>query len=143
MESRTIASRPTRPHPVITPETAPFWRSVHEHRLSLPRCSVCSGYFFPPSPFCPRCWSGSVLWSPVSGTGIIHSFVIFRRLYDPSFSDLLPYSVALVELDEGPRLLSRITGPIEACVGARVEVVYEELDDETTLPLFRVTGSAS
>ena len=130
------------PRPVITPETAPFWRSVHARSLELPVCTSCSRYFFPPSPFCPQCWSDSVVWAPVLGTGTILTYVTFRRLYDPAFADLLPYSDAVIELDEGPRLLSRVTGLLDASIGARVEVVYEELDDETTLPLFQVTGGA-
>ncbi|HVB01252.1 MAG TPA: OB-fold domain-containing protein [Acidimicrobiales bacterium] len=140
--SETIPLQSARPRPVITPETAPFWRSVHEHRLELPMCVPCARHFFPPSKFCPQCWSDSVVWKPVRGTGTILTYVTFRRLYDPSFADLLPYSTAVIELDEGPRLLSRVTGTLEASVGARVEVVFEELDDETTLPLFQVTRGA-
>lgn len=141
--SGTTSLETTRPRPVITPESEPFWRSAHEHELKLPRCSACSSYFFPPSQFCPRCWSDSVVWSAVSGTGNILTYVTFRRVYDPSFADLIPYSAAVIELDEGPRLLSRITGDHEISVGARVEVVYDDLDVESTLPLFRVIGGTS
>lgn len=141
--SEVAALQSARPRPVITPESAPFWRSAHLRRLELPMCTSCSRYFFPPSQFCPQCWSDRVVWSPVRGTGSILTYVTFRRLYDPSFADLVPYSTAVIELDEGPRLLSRVTGALDVSVGARVEVVYEDLDDETTLPLFQVTGGSS
>lgn len=148
MGENPATSEPTllqlaRPRPVITPESAPFWQSAHEHRLKLPMCTLCSRYFFPPSQFCPKCWSDSIVWSPVRGTGTILTYVTFRRLYEPSFAGLVPYSTAVIELDEGPRLLSRVTGVLDASVGARVAVIYEDLDDATTLPLFQVTGGSS
>lgn len=71
----------------------------------------------------------------MSGRGRVFSFVTFHRLYDRSFESLLPYSVAVVELDEGPRVLSRIAGE-EPSIGDAVEVCYEDLGD-ATLPLFR------
>ncbi|HUY06965.1 MAG TPA: OB-fold domain-containing protein [Acidimicrobiales bacterium] len=104
-------------------------------------CTSCSRYFFPPAGFCPRCWNDSVVWASVEGTGIIVTYVTFHRLYDPSFADLLPYSTAVIELDEGPRLLGRISGSLDPSVGARVSIVYEDLDDETTVLLFEVTGA--
>lgn len=131
-----------RPYPVITPDSEPFWASVHERALRLPKCRSCTTYFFPPAPFCPNCWSDEISWETVAGTGKIFSFVTFQRLYDPSFADLLPYSVAVIEFDEGPRMLSRITGTTAPEIDARVEVVYEDLDGDTTLPLFRVIAPA-
>lgn len=140
------ASTPLPPFPVITEETAPFWRSAHEHSLRLPRCGGCGRFFFPPAPICPYCWADAISFESVAGTGTIVSFVTFQRLYHPAFEGLLPYDVGVVELAEGPRLLSRIIGRSEGHapeVGAPVEVCYEDLSAEATLPLFRVTVEAS
>lgn len=79
-------------------------------------------------------------WTAIKGTGQVVSYVTFRRLYHPAFGDLLPYHVVLVEVDEGPRLLSRLTGEGEPAVGDRVVIVYEDVDSDTTLPLFRLLG---
>ena len=131
-----------RPRPVITPDSEPFWTSAHARALRLPKCLACAEFFFPPAPFCPRCWRDEISWELVAGTGKVFSFVTFQRLYDPSFEDLLPYDVAVIQLDEGPRMLSRLTGTGNPAVDARVEVVYEELDEHTTLPLFQVIAPA-
>jgi uncharacterized OB-fold protein len=134
------------PYPVITPETAPFWESVNEGALRLSFCNAGDGFFFPPANFCPVCWREEVTFEPVAGTGKVFSFVTFRRLYNPAFSDLLPYSDAVIELDEGPRLLSRIVGPGDnpaLVIGAPVHVVYEPLDGDTYLPLFALDGEDS
>lgn len=112
--------------------------------MRLPRCNAGDGFFFPPTNFCPRCWGEDITFELVSGSGHIFSFVTFRRLYNPAFTDLLPYSVAVIELEEGPRLLSRITGPGDdeaLVIGAPVHVVYADLDDHTVLPLFGLTNS--
>lgn len=132
-----------RPKPVITPETAPFWSSVRIHEMRLPQCESCARFFFPPSAFCPFCWSDKVTWTAVRGTGTIVSYVTFQRLYHPGFADLLPYSVAVVEMDEGPRLLGRVTGSDHVEVDGRVSVVYEDVDSETSLPLFQPSGRSS
>ena len=126
------------PGPVLTPETEPFWRSVRERQMELPRCQACGHFFFPPSGFCQFCWSPDIKWEPVAGTGRVFSFVTFQRLYNPAFADLLPYAVAVIELDEGPRLMSRITGVDVSKINCddRVAVRYEELPDGNVLPLF-------
>ena len=134
---------PRPPFPVLTGETAPFWNSAHERALRLPRCHGCGQFFFPPARFCPNCWGDDVSFDPVSGRGSIISFVTFQRLYHPAFERLLPYDVGVIELEEGPRFLTRIVGRNEGHppeVSSPVEVCYEDLSPTTTLPLFRVVG---
>lgn len=145
IETTGERSAPRPPYPVITDETAPFWDSAHARTLRLPHCRGCGEFFFPPAEFCRFCWSEEISWDQVAGTGRIFSFVTFQRMYNRAFEELLPYHVIVVELDEGPRFMSRLTGLAEGeipTVDAAVEVVYEDLDETTTLPLFRPQGAA-
>ena len=131
------------PLPEITEETRPFWDSCKEGVLRLQRCSDCSEFRFPFSVACPNCLSMSFRWEPVSGRGSIFSFVTFQRLYHKAFASLLPYMVAVVELSEGPRLVSRLAAIKETdsvrC-GAPVKVRFEQLGDDLVLPLFELVG---
>lgn len=131
-------NKPRPPLPIITPESAPFWRSADERCLRLQRCDDCAKFFYPPSTFCPKCWSTSLSWGPIAGTGTVFSFVVYRRLWHRAFSDLMPYAVAVIELSEGPRFVSRLTNvDVETIVcGMPVRITYEEVTDGVTLPLF-------
>jgi uncharacterized protein len=93
--------------PVATPETAPFWEGVSLGSLRLPRCQECTRWFFPPSPVCPTCTSREVKWFAASGRGTLYSYVIAYRPL-PEWQSTSPMSVALVELQEGPRLVSTV-----------------------------------
>ena len=131
------------PLPQITAETRPFWESCKEGQLKLQRCADCSEFRFPPSVACPNCSSMNCSWEPVSGMGSIFSFVTFQRLYHKAFASLLPYVVAVVELVEGPRLVSRLAGLKETDVvkcGALVKLRFEPLSGDLVLPLFELVG---
>lgn len=129
-----------KPIPVPSPESKPFWAAVHEHRLELQRCDDCGKFWFPPSLLCPHCLSENSAWTPVSGKGEVFSFVVFHRVYHPGFSDDVPYTVALIELDEGPRMLANLRGiaPGDVKCGLRVHAVFEDVTDDTTIPQFTV-----
>ena len=128
-----------KPVPRPAPESAPYWAAARERRLSIPKCEDCSGYWFPPSRTCPHCLSGNVTFSDVSGRGKVYSFVTFHRVYHPAFEGETPYVVALIELEEGPRLLSNIVGvaPEDVRCESAVEVVFEDVG-EATIPKFRL-----
>ena len=131
------------PLPQITEETQPFWDSAREGLLKLQRCSDCLEFRFPPSVACPACSSMNYSWEPVSGRGSIFSFVTFQRLYHKAFASLLPYVVAVIELSEGPRMVSRLVGLEEKDLltcGAPVKLRYERLSDDLVLPLFELSG---
>lgn len=128
-----------RPLPRATPETREFWDGVGRHQLLLQRCDDCRLPYFPPQPTCPRCAGATMTSFAASGVGRVYS-AITSHLAPPGFSP--PYVLAVIELDEGPRLLSLIRGidPDEdVALDTPVEVVFEEVGD-TTLYAFRPQG---
>ena len=91
--------------PRSTPETEPFWEGTAAGELRLQRCAACDAHYFPPRPFCPTCLGADVSWETVSGRGTLHSYVINHRAA-PGFEP--PYAIAVVQLDEGPRMMGNI-----------------------------------
>jgi len=128
--------RRARPQP--TPETQHFWDGTREGELRLQRCNACGKVYFPPRPFCPACAAREVNVFAASGKGRLYSYVIHHRPV-PGFT--APYAIAVVELDEGPRMMTNIIDcpqtPEALQLDMALEVAFEKLDDETTLPLFR------
>ncbi|HXJ02746.1 MAG TPA: Zn-ribbon domain-containing OB-fold protein [Micropepsaceae bacterium] len=131
---------PRKPSPRPSPESLPFWNGAKAHRLMLPRCHACGQFWFPPSQRCRHCLSSDFAWEHVAGTGCIYSFVVYHRVYHPAFEAEVPYVVAIVELDEGPRLLTNIVGtdPDDVRCDARVRVVFEDTESEMTIPKFEI-----
>ena len=129
-----------KPKPRPAPESLPYWQAAREHRLALPKCEDCQKFWFPPSRTCPHCLSTKFSFENVSGKGKIFSFVTFHRVYRPAFANDVPYVVALIELDEGPRLLSNIMGVTHDQVKCemRVEVVFDDYDEEISIPKFKL-----
>ena len=127
-----------KPLPIITPDNAPFWEGCRDGRLLLQRCTACAAWRYPPTPVCPRCASTGAAWAPTSHTGQVHSFVIYRRAFHPAYAAEVPYAVALVELDEGVRLLLRVVDcpPETVKIGARGEIRFTRLTDGVTVPVF-------
>jgi uncharacterized protein len=107
----------------------------------MQRCDDCSDTHFPGSPVCPKCLSEAQSWVPVSGRGTLLSWVRFHRAYWDGFRADLPYLVALIGLEEGPMLMTNIVGATQEDlkVGLRVEAVFEKVDDEVTVPKFRIS----
>ncbi|HEY7066146.1 MAG TPA: OB-fold domain-containing protein [Chloroflexota bacterium] len=128
-----------KPIPVPSEESGPFWEACRRHEFRLQRCAACRQYWFPPSNVCPECLSDQWAWEPARGRGTVFSFVVFHRVYHAGFRDAVPYPVAIIALDEGPRFLSNVVGcAIEDIrVGMPVEIVFEDVTDDCTLPKFR------
>lgn len=133
---------PTKAEPRPTPETEPFWEGCAAGELRLQRCVPCDAYYFPPRPQCPTCWSTDVEWRRTSGRGSLHSYVINHRAA-PGFEDETPYAIAIVQLEEGPRLMSNIVGventPDNLPLDMELEVTFEERG-AVHVPLFRPAG---
>ena len=125
--------------PRITPDTAPFWNGLREHKLLLPYCRECSAPHLPPGPVCPVCFSGSLDWRQASGRGRVASWTVVHKAWFPAFAADVPYNVVQVELIEGPRLTSCITGLGDQmlAVGMQVVIDFGEEREGITLPRFR------
>ncbi|MBV9859954.1 MAG: OB-fold domain-containing protein [Alphaproteobacteria bacterium] len=130
-----------KPLPRITPDNAPFWEGCRQHRLVLPFCAACGRPHLPPGPVCPFCFGDAIEWRPASGRGTLATFTIVHKEWFPAFRVELPYNVAQIELEEGPRLTANIAGsPNEAlAVGKPVEIVFDDVTPEITLPRFRLS----
>jgi uncharacterized OB-fold protein len=128
-----------KPLPEITPAMAPFWDAARRHELVVQRCAGCGTLRFPARDLCSRCLSRDAAWAPVSGRGTVFSFAVMHQVYHPGFADEVPYAVVVIELDEGARLLSSLVGcPVgDIRIGMRVEVVFDDVSPEVTLPRFR------
>ncbi len=128
----------SKPIPVPSVESRPYWEALAERRLVIPKCDACATCWFPPSLLCPHCGSSTFSWQKSSGRGKVFSFVVFHRVYHPAFTDEVPYVVALVELEEGPRLISNIAGiaPGDVKCEMPVRVSFEQITDTITLPKF-------
>ncbi|MHB8574944.1 MAG: Zn-ribbon domain-containing OB-fold protein [Dehalococcoidia bacterium] len=128
-----------KPLPAVNEETRPYWESAKAHRLALQRCSACGKFRYPVTTYCPACLSDTVEWTPVSGRGVVYSFIIMHQVYHPAFKDDVPYNVAAVEFEEGPRTYTNIVGCANDAirVGMPVTIEYDDVTDEVTLVKFR------
>lgn len=126
--------------PVPLPETRPYWEAARRHELVLPYCRPCGAFFFYPRALCPTCLSADVEWRRVSGRGRLHTFTIVHR-GPRDFPLGAPYVLAMVELEEGPRLMTNLVDvpadPASVQIGMPVEVVFFDVSDAAALPHFR------
>ena len=137
MHAPSEASSGGIPLPVPGAMTAPFWAGTRQNKLLLQRCLDCGAHRWTPQVLCRDCLSGRYEWSEVSGKGTLFSFTIVHRPPLPAFK--VPYVVAVVELDEGPLMLTNLVDcdPAELAVGMAVRVAFEEASDAITLYKFR------
>ena len=129
------------PLPVKQPESDFYWEKAQAHELWLRRCIDCAKAYFYPRDICPGCGGRNVEWTQASGKGTLHTFAIVHRAPVPAFRDRVPFVVALVDLEEGPRIPTNLTGvdpaPDNITVGMHVEVAFEDVTEGITLPMFR------
>jgi len=127
------------PQPLHDKYTAPFWAGLMESRLRLPRCRACGHLLFPIGPCCSNCLGEEFEWTELSGKGQVWSYIVYHHAFDPAFKDKLPYNVAIVLLDEGPRLLTNIVEIANDDIrnGMRVTARFDRVDDDNALLRFR------
>jgi hypothetical protein len=127
-----------KPLPVPSKESRPFWDAVRDKRLVMPCCTSCNTFRFPISRYCRACGKPGFDWRAVSGRGKVFSFVTYHRAYHPGFVAELPYVVGLVELEEGPRLISNIVGiaPDAVRCDMPVAVLFDSVTPDVVLPKF-------
>ena len=143
--SSTVTSATTRVDgprfdlPTIDEGTAEWWQATKEGRLLVKRCGDCGAAHFYPRPFCPTCWSENVTWEEVSGRGTLYTYSVVHSNDLPPFGALVPYVAAIVDLDEGPRMMTRVIDcEFDALrVGMPLTVAFEEQTDDVVLPVFR------
>jgi uncharacterized OB-fold protein len=134
-----MQARP-KPLPKPTPETQPFWDGARDGRLLIMHCNACARDYFYPRPYCPFCFSQDTSWKQASGKAKLHTYMIIHRAA-PGFEGEAPYVVGVVQLDEGPRMMTNIVGiepnPANLTVDMPLEVSFDKANDEITLPKFR------
>ena len=135
-------SEPTRFEPPISEVAEPFWNATREGRLLLPWCTECARPVWYPREVCPRCLGSTLEWRESQGRGVVYACTVEHKAQTQALA--APYVVALVELDEGVRLLSNVVGrpPERIAVGDRVRVTWEPLSDGRRLPLFEPVDRA-
>jgi len=126
-------------------ETQPFWDACREGRFLLRHCNTCGRDHSYPRPFCPFCWGDDVVWKEASGRATLYTYSIVRQNDLPPFPERVPYVAAVVELEEGPRVMTNLEGvefdAIE--IGMDLAVDFRPISDDVTIPVFRPAGSAA
>jgi uncharacterized OB-fold protein len=124
-----------RPFPIPDRDTAPFWEAQNNHELRFQRCIACGTVRYLVGPLCPKCRSFDFEWTASSGRGVIHSYTVVRHQTHPAFP--VPYTIVLVEMEEGPRVIAQLRAPEGApvVIGAPVRVEWEDHPHQS-LPVF-------
>jgi uncharacterized OB-fold protein len=132
------------PIPIVNAANAPFFDGLRNEEVVLQYCSRCDQFMHPGTVVCPSCLVPELQWVPTSGQGELYSFGIFHRSFHPAFDGLVPYHVAVVELIEGPRLVSQLidVGLNELYVGMPVQADFKKTSGTVPLLWFRsdITG---
>lgn len=129
----------TKPLPTITDENREFWEGAKRGKLRMQKCGDCGHIRYPISHVCPKCLSYNFNWTDLSGRGEVFSYIVFYQLYNKAFEKDIPYNVALVQLEEGPRMYSNVVGVDNDAVkvGDKVEATFDPVTPEVTIPRFK------
>ncbi len=127
------------PEPIVNADSEVYWAAARDGRLALQKCQDCGHLDFMPRHVCPKCWSDAKQWVDAAGTGTVHSFSIVHRAPLPAFRDDVPYVVALIDLAEGPRIMTNIVGDkaLDVEIGASVTLCFEDRG-EAKVPQFQL-----
>jgi uncharacterized protein len=125
--------------PIPDDYTQAWWDATAEGRLLIARCGSCGEAHYYPRPFCPRCGAEDVGWEDAAGDAVLYTWSVVHRNDLPPFRDKVPYVAAVVDLAEGPRMMTNVVGadPGDLRVGMALRVEFEELDDGFHIPVFR------
>jgi hypothetical protein len=126
--------------PPSTELSQPYWDAARHNKLVVQQCGDCAHRLFPPGANCPKCGSKELAWTQVSGKGVVYTYTIAHRAPHPVLAEQCPLAIAVVELDEGPRMMSNVVGcdPNTIKIGMAVQVAFEPIDDsDVVLPVFR------
>jgi uncharacterized OB-fold protein len=130
---------PQKPVPIVNPWAKPFWDAAREEKLMVQKCQDCDQHIFYPRIACPHCFSDKMEWVEASGKGTVYSYTVVTNNAPSAFIQDMPFVIAIVKLEEGVQMLSNIINcnPDDVECDMPVEVAFEKLDDEFTLPKFR------
>ncbi len=128
-----------KPLPRVNSDNRPFWEGCREHELRFQQCKDCHHVRWPPSVLCPQCHGTEINWLTARGTGRVYTFTVYHQAFHPGFANELPYTVAVVAMDEGPHLLTNIVDcpPDKVECDMPVEVTWKDVNEEISLPKFR------
>ncbi|MEX2445759.1 MAG: Zn-ribbon domain-containing OB-fold protein [Dehalococcoidia bacterium] len=129
-----------KPLPVVHPDNEPYWTALKAHELRMQRCTDCNTLRYPVSPVCWKCLSEGVEWEQLSGRGTLGTWIVVEQVTgNPAWSEDVPFIVALVNLEEGPRLTTNIVGiePDQLAYGMPLEIVFDDVTAEITLAKFK------
>lgn len=128
-----------KPLPVPSKWSQPFWDGARQHKLLLKKCSKCGNIEHPPYLYCSECLAEQHEWVEASGRGTIYAFSTTLLGAPLPFTEDIPYTVAMVDLEEGPRMLTTIVDaePEELEIGMKVEVVFDDVSEAIAIPRFR------
>ena len=128
--------------PQVNDLNRPFWDGCRERKLMLQCCGKCGFKRYPAAPVCPRCLATELAWQQASGRGTLFSYVVFDRAYHPAWEAKVPYNVSLIELEDGPLVLSNVVGikNEDLKIGMAVGADFEALDETVYVPVFRPLG---
>lgn len=127
--------------PTITDSNREFWAGCSAGELRLQACEECGQFRYPDSQVCPNCLSDRFSWKATSGRGVLWSWIIMHQKYYEAFADELPYLVAFVQLEEGPFMMSTLVpGSAEPQIDAGLEVVFDRVADDRSVPKFRLVA---
>ena len=130
-----------KPAPEITKQSEPFWQACKEGRLLIMNCKQCGKPFFYPRRSCPSCWSEEVEWLESKGRGTIWTLSeVAISLWGDAWDDAVPYTVAVIDLDEGVRMASRLVGVSNWKIGDRVQVSFQPGENGVVMPYFTAAG---
>lgn len=135
----TTANELEKPLPAPDEETKPFWDYCKQRLLCMQKCVDCGHIRYPPSLLCPKCHSKDTEWTVLTGKGKVYTYVVFHFVYHPAFAKEIPYTVASIELNEGPRIVSRLADikPEDVEIDMPVKVAWEKMSDDFTIPVFK------
>ena len=138
-ENSNVAMKP-EPRPEVPDLSMPFWEAARDHKLIIPRCRPCNRFFWYPREACPNCLeSDSWEWQEVSGNARLHTFTIVYQPQHPAFQEDVPYVFAIVQLDEGVRLMSNVVDldiPEDVEIDMRLRVKFDDVSEDWTLVKF-------
>ena len=131
-----------KPLPEFRPETKPYWDACKRHEFVLPKCKSCGKIFFYPRALCPVCMCQDLEWIKASGKAKVWTYAIHYMGPTPAYKGEPPYVIAMVDLQEGAKMMTNIVNckPEDVRIGMDVEVVFDDVTPEVTLPKFKPAG---